>query len=179
MCHSPDKGSNHPLSNEAIFPTTGHLTVTMPFTACNHPLSNEAIFPTSRAVRRRWHPRHVTILCQTRLFFPPTSAAQTHPSPGCNHPLSNEAIFPTAEGLVAMMERWGYEVTILCQTRLFFPLTGSAAVTTATVVVTILCQTRLFFPPRALFMRRSRPSRVTILCQTRLFFPPLLRCLRK
>ena len=39
-------------------------------------------------------------------------------------------------------------VTILCQSRLFFPLVGGVIGITG-LFVTILCQSRLFFPPKA------------------------------
>ena len=63
--------------------------------------------------------RQVTILCQSRLFFPLTPLPRLLLPPIRNHPLSIEAIFPTPGSL----DQIGRDlvVTILCQSRLFFP----------------------------------------------------------
>ena len=64
----------------------------------NHPLSIEAIFPTRSVLDDEAYFDYVTILCQSRLFFPPiTGKIGTMPILS-NHPLSIEAIFPTNGG---------------------------------------------------------------------------------
>ena len=159
---------------------------------CNHPLSNEAIFSTCFCSADSYATCWVTILCQTRLFSPPTNPCSTlHALPG-NHPLSNEAIFSTATKWTVTSPWW--HVTILCQTRLFSPLLRQILMCMFHLV-TILCQTRLFSPPKGddnetIEMKCNHPlsneaifsteleqfraflrSLVTILCQTRLFSP--------
>ena len=62
----------------------------------NHPLSIEAIFPTRIVKILDLFMDLVTILCQSRLFFPPGPNPNCqNPGSFCNHPLSIEAIFPT------------------------------------------------------------------------------------
>ena len=45
----------------------------------------------------------VTILCQSRLFFPPTVVPTIAATPVGNHPLSIEAIFPTNGNVVGFV----------------------------------------------------------------------------
>ena len=63
--------------------------------ASNHPLSIEAVFPTDASLAKCPWCDSVTILCQSRLFFPQEIRGPLMCCLNCNHPLSIEAIFPT------------------------------------------------------------------------------------
>ena len=65
----------------------------------NHPLSIEAIFPTLRRLNMSVKTPLVTILCQSRLFFPLKFSSSPQGTTLGNHPLSIEAIFPTLRPL--------------------------------------------------------------------------------
>ena len=114
----------------------------------NHPLSIEAIFPTSSTQFVEFGLAFVTILCQSRLFFPRSMTISIKRAALCNHPLSIEAIFPTAISATGYYKQ--IFVTILCQSRLFFPQRTSSDAFSIQKFVTILCQSRLFFPPTAI-----------------------------
>ena len=86
---------------------------------CNHPLSIEAIFPTDWQEYVGNHVNWVTILCQSRLFFPHEACEPPYAKVMSNHPLSIEAIFPTKPRKTP--PPGGMRVTILCQSRLFSP----------------------------------------------------------
>ncbi len=63
----------------------------------NHPLSSEAIFPTSSPTHNDGRETCVTILCQARLCFRPAVIDEPEWMDPGNHPLSSEAMFPTRE----------------------------------------------------------------------------------
>ena len=134
---------NHPLSIEAIFPTCGASYGHTYGSSSNHPLSIEAIFPTCRKVLGSWRCDRVTILCQSRLFFPLAVRSTGTGSLHRNHPLSIEAIFPTSLGLATKPTVIGnhpLSIEAIFPTFTLTPFGGAGP------FVTILCQSRLFFP---------------------------------
>ncbi len=156
-----------------------------------HPLSIEAISPTTAEIAWRLVFRPVSILCQSRLFLLPPVTMTVNGEEFCIHPLSIEAISPTRSNgrynavlpgihplsieaispTICDLKFWStrIRVSILCQSRLFLLLEGpnrrldpsyrsihplsieaiSPTILVAGLVlvmfyVSILCQSRLF-----------------------------------